>query len=466
MSEITENSLSQSDLDPRPNRGPQPSGSGDELKIPNHVNIEVINFRKNDSDPAEDTLDLIPAVVRLEINQGIMSPFVHGSMLISDFHNTKNFVGISGGEVLEIAFNTPGTPSLRRKFVVTSVSPSKDTNSRSQSLYTIEFASFIHFNNLTTKISKHYEGERSSIIKNIFEDHLKTDYDGKEISIQKTDNGTTKFVVPFMSPLRAIEWLTRYSALGDSYDFVFYEDMMGPKLISIGTLKKREPFMTYYTSQNPDFRSANPLGARDFTAERERILSHTVSGSRTDMINNILSGMYSGTKLNFDMTKKIISKSYYFYGTVFSGQPKIESQSPITSTVQKKLEGEYGSRIVLSNEPSFTHDNIEKSTNIGESYFLRNYSNSIMLQTAAVELHGDTRLLPGHIVELKIRRKDATYNTNPADEDYDPYESGRYLVLNVVHHIEPRKGSCKTALLLGRDSLPVTVPDSIQVQGG
>lgn len=464
MPEITENSPSQSAPDPGSNRESQPSDSGDKIQFPSHVNIEEISFRKND--PDKDKLDLIPSVVRLEINQGIMSPFVHGSMLISDFHNMKNLFGISGGEVLEIAFNTPGTSSLRRKFVVTSVSPSKDTNSRSQSLYTIEFASLIHFNNLTTKISRCYGGERSSIIKNIFDDHLKNDYDGEEIFIQKTDNGTTKFVVPFMSPLRAIEWLTRYSALNDSYDFVFYEDMIGPKLISIGTLKKNPPVKTYYTSQNTDFRDANPLGARAIIAERGRILSHTVSGSRTDMINNILSGMYSGTKLNFDMTKKIISKSNYFYGTVFNDQPKIESYSPITSTVQKKLAGEYGSRIVLSNEPSFTHDGIEKSMDIGKSYFLRNYSNSIMLQNAAVELHGDTRLLPGQIVDLKIRRKDATYNTNQAEEDFDPYESGRYLVLNVVHHIDPRIRSCKTALLLGRDSLPVPVPDSIQLQGG
>jgi hypothetical protein len=82
----------------------------------------------------------------------------------------------------------------------------------------------------------------------------------------------------------------------------------------------------------------------------------------------------------------------------------------------------------------------------------------MFFQTASLEIHGKTSVLPGDIVFLDLRKRDVGLKMD--NDPQDPLNSGRYMVMSVVHYINRANSTCRTALLVGRDSLPRPIPSS------
>lgn len=400
-------------------------------------------------------LDIAPSVLRIEINQGLMHPFMFGKILLSDFHNMRNILPIIGDEILEISLKIPGSDPIIKKFYTRDVSFSIDSPVKNQLLYEISFCSGLFGKNLTTKISKTYKNSKKDIIaKKIYEDYLKTD----SIPIVTTPTEeTTTIIFPYLSPIDCIDLLAETSSYQDNYDYVFYEDLNRVNFISLSTKKESDYKFYFTTSDNLEYR-AESGGAKSLAAMRQSILNITISGKMNSISDNIINGTYSGINLNFDMLNKKINKIRYSYLDRYQKEKHVELAPPIPLDLNQDLSSKNLSTIVVTNEPSSTFRRSEKPLQVGRSHFPRKNIDNMFFQTASLEIHGKTSVLPGDIVFLDLRKRDVGLKMD--NDPQDPLNSGRYMVMSVVHYINRANSTCRTALLVGRDSLPRPIPSS------
>ena len=94
------------------------------------------------------------------------------------------------------------------------------------------------------------------MVEKIYNDYLKDDLPIKTTPTDEICN----FVVPYVSPLEAIETLTKISSRDGYYDYVFYEDLKKYNFVSISTMKENSEKFYFSTSDNPDYRGETPIG--------------------------------------------------------------------------------------------------------------------------------------------------------------------------------------------------------------
>lgn len=418
---------------------------------PAQVNIDYIKISNS---RGLGGLDIGASVMEVEINQGLTTPFIHGKLTISDMHNMKNVFPIIGDEILEISFTVPGSEPIVKTFYTREVSMENETPAKNQLIYFLYFSSKILHNNIREKICIPFKKtKKSAMVKKIYDDYLKKDLD-LPIRITETED-ICNFIVPYVSPLEAIDMLSKISSYEGHYDFAFYEDLEKYNFVSLSTMKENPEKFYFTTSDNPDFRGETPIGYPSLELMREKILHYTISGKRNNMSTNAVMGIYGGTNLNFDMTNKKINKVIHSYAKKYPDEKHIEQAPPIPLTLNEDLSSRNMAHITVSNEPSFTYGNSEKPLGLAKASYGRKMVNNILFQTVTMEINGRTSIYPGDIVYLDIRKHDVGVTINP--ETIDPVNSGRYMAINVVHYIR-KDGTFNTSMLVGRDSLPNPVP--------
>ena len=185
---------------------------------PDQVNIDYIKISNT---RGLENIDIGGSVIEIEINQGLTTPFIHGKLTLSDMHNMKNVFPIIGDEILEISFTVPGSEPVLKTFYTREISIERETGSRNQLIYFLYFSSKILHNNVRGKICIPFKKtKKSMMVEKIYNDYLKDDLPIKTTPTDEICN----FVVPYVSPLEAIETLTKISSRDGYYDYVFYED--------------------------------------------------------------------------------------------------------------------------------------------------------------------------------------------------------------------------------------------------
>ena len=416
---------------------------------PDQVNIDYIKISNT---RGLKNIDIGASVIEIEINQGLTTPFIHGKLTLSDMHNMKNVFPIIGDEILEISFTVPGSEPVLKTFYTREISIERETGSRNQLIYFLYFSSKILHNNVRGKICIPFKKtKKSMMVEKIYNDYLKDDLPIKTTPTDEICN----FVVPYVSPLEAIETLTKISSRDGYYDYVFYEDLKKYNFVSISTMKENSEKFYFSTSDNPDYRGETPIGNLSLEMMREKILHYSIAGSKNDITTSAILGIYGGTNLNFDMTNKKINKVIHSYVDYYPEEKHVEKAPPIPLSLNTVLSSRNMAHITVSNEPSFTYGNSEKPLGIQKAIHRRNMVNNILFQTVSLEINGRSSIYPGDIVYLDIRKHDVGVALNP--EIVDPVNSGRYMVINVVHYIR-KDGTFNTSMLVGRDSLPNPLP--------
>lgn len=403
-------------------------------------------------------VDIFPQLVELSIFEDIYSPTLSGKITMADSVDLFAEMPISGFEFLTVTLSKPGNWSffvLEKTFRIYKMEMEEiNQATASAQAYTLYFCSEENLVSASKKISKSYKGKKiSDMVKDIVENYLETSGDKFFPENIEQTYGVFDIVVPYMSPLNAITWLSNRAVSSGSQtssaNYLFYEDSFGYNFRSIEKLFQKETKAKYR------FKPKNVSTAPDFQNTVEEDVYTVI---RYDFINifdvlkNINNGMFSSQLFAFDILRQKVTKQEFNYNTLFGSTKHIEGQG--TTNRPAPFHNEYKDRTgksitenyfsVLKMYPTTREHDTDSSItqyqpgikpNLVENWLLSRISQLSQLNYFKLKLvvPGNTYLSVGNIIEFDVPL--ATLRS-PGEPTSNPYHSGRFLITAIRHKID------------------------------
>jgi hypothetical protein len=406
----------------------------------------------------------------IEIFEDMYTNCLSGQITILDSLNLIYHFSLCGREKLEISFKTPffdnlyGNTTVTRTFRVYKISEREPQENDKALRYTLYFVSEEFVKSQQTKISKAYEGRVDEIIKKIYTEYLKMDYTGnskKNFDVAKT-MFRHKFIIPYWSPLSAINWLTTRAIDADNKEncnFIFYEDLEGFKMKSFAELAKQQPIgeYEYFPQTRPD-RNSSPA-SRDLLKEYRTVREFLMMEYHNTM-KNIENGFYASRLLFHDIVRKQWGQVDYAYNEEFFNADHIEKH-PLVAANNDNL-----SPHALSNfkyypkhKWMYGNENQYADNDKYQEWVLKRNAQMQQIEGAKLQftLPGNSKIRVGQVIKLTVPSFEEKQNS--FIDWLDKYMSGKYIISAIRHHLQIRDGY-RMRLELTRDSLPTPIPDS------
>lgn len=432
------------------------------------------------------------------IYEDMFSSCMSGSItLINSFNIVKNFP-IIGAETLTIVYRTPmiGSKPVKLVFRTYKISVLSETSQESAQLVRVEFISHEAIKSMQTKISKSYKNMPvSKMVENIYDEYLAKDQseqngilnsnvegggiaamigDSSQMRVGniasaigsgfgldtseesggkkkiKTLIGTYDFrsyVIPFMNPLQAINWLSfraRARINTSMCDYVFFENQDGHHFVPISWLKMQPPLFTY-TNYPEGFRSND--GDRMMESELRNVLSMTVQ-TMSDKVKQQHLGLFASAIMTHDMTTKTWNTSQFRYDRSFGNDGYSLEKNPLVPLEKLDYTNAVESHIRFYPSNSYTMTGMVRINDPDEIILLRqSLLNQINAVNLILECFGDTNVAVGQVVDFKTISKEST---TMQDKYEDDYLQGKYLITTIKHLVTDREHTM--TMTLSRDS--------------
>ena len=196
----------------------------------------------------------------------------------------------------------------------------------------------------------------------------------------------------------------------------------------------------------------------DYNQKKYRIIAMS-SDLGFSKIRNVIAGVYSSRTLSVDVsTKTFATHTFNKDGkTVIN---KNQLYSPNFQINGKEL-GKFNASYKLINKNQLSHENAESyNSNIVEIYgHMQSVAENIDEMTHIVTLSGDPALSAGSIIDILLPRSIDPGLENrqkiDAEDLFDQYMSGKYLIINTVHRFVDNEYTCSSKI--ARDSVEVPI---------
>jgi hypothetical protein len=380
----------------------------------------------------------------LSYNEDIFNNTASGYLMIKDSQGFFNSLNLNGNEFIQISFgkgdNT--TNIIDKTFRVFNVMrriPEIDGNTESYSIY---FCSEELFLSEQYKISKSYKNsDITTNIKDILNTYLKVP--AKKISQIDKTYGVYDFIIPYLKPFDAINWLSTYARPGENNfgdwsmigaDMLFYEDKFGYNFRSLQSLYSQRPLRQYF--YNP-----KNLNVTDLAYNLSNALSYEIMDS-FDTLGAINQGAFSNRLLSVDVLLRRYKKTDFNYNDYVQKATSLNPW-PIINNYKNR----FGHRLFETPEASlklsFSNPNQNESPliashpgSVAHDVFAETYipNRTAQLPLAnytrvKISVPGDPALTAGVVIDFNLTSK----NPDPAQKGPDEYYSGNYLVTAVRH---------------------------------
>lgn len=206
------------------------------------------------------SLEINPVLItELNIFENIEYPYLTANVLIKDDTGIRSAFGIYGNEQVDIVLEGPvgsDIPPITKTFMITKVEESsRVTDRESMDLYTmIEKHAYLNY---IQKVSKKFEGKGESIIEKILSNYFNMNYETK--SLQPSLQPAFRYIVPYLTPLDAIEMVRDRITSPQGTPFFFYSTLRSDKLIlnDFETMFSSKPWNTFTKNIEYIYSSAN-----------------------------------------------------------------------------------------------------------------------------------------------------------------------------------------------------------------
>ena len=413
-------------------------------------------------------------VQEITIYQDLDSPYMSGSIFVTDASGLYEQLPIYGQERVLFTLRTPGA-SNQIDFstyhgAIYNVSVRNPSGNRIQS-YNLNFTSMEAFRNSRTKVSKSFKGSIAQMVSEIVKDSTML-ASPKRINVDPTQNNR-KFIAPNLRPFQLIQYL-KEEAVNEKGEphYLFYENPDGFHFRSLDSLLGELRELSVEAVQ--EYKLQPPIGAEEMGDTMQTIQNMQLLNC-SNTLTNCKAGMFNSTLLQHDILNKSVSKYGYDYETGFNSQNATNQDNSgfgmLLSDI--KIDGERkswefpDSRILVhpsgstdlhhegpSSDPEYvyTHNNAEKwmqesiSRELEREYF-----------TVKLSLFGDTDVKVGDIIHLTIPSNRPLAPEEGADA-LDSILSGRYLITSMVHKIDVQEGVHVMVVTAMKDSVIREVP--------
>lgn len=375
-----------------------------------------------------DILSLNNIFTEFSVYENIFSHSLSGHIQILDSEGLSNKYHLFGDEKIELYFNTRNKDKMSSKtFIVYKIDDAAPLN-ESSCLYTLYFTTEEAILNQTLKVSKHMEGNISSMVGGLLD--LVETQKNREITPTAYIHD---LIIPNMSPFKTITWLSKQAINQDTGNasFVFHETLKGYNFVSIEDLVNQSPGITYTRSNILALEIDDP----EYHDKLFKTVENHTANNRIDIIENINNGIYSSRYLNHN----IYNKTYEY--------KDFDRDSIITLEPHKNTNREYSYDdsvgVIMSNSGRSSIATIKENPQSRNSLIA-----GISQNIARISITGNSGLSSGMTVGYNYPSFSPMINGKPP---FDELLSGKRLIIG-IRHIVGREGYSQT-LELGKDSI-------------
>ena len=413
---------------------------------------------------------LEPKTLTINLYESIFNNTITGDILILDTDNLVMNLPIIGQEYLSFKIKTPTlekeeidyTKHLMSVYKVGSRIP----NQKSEAVI-LHFCSPEMLSSKRTRVSKSYTDTVDNIVLDLLESP-KFANTSKNIFIEGT-KGIHKIVSPNKTPYGLISDLSvnSISSVNNSPNYVFFENTKGIHFRTLESLYSQPSVGDFMLSDSADV-DFSEGGVMNVNEGLKGIKSYQISGNN-DTIKNIESGMLASKTIEYDIFQKRYDVQYHNYFDDFNEQKRVSGNNPLYNEVSvdsnQKTMGEYidakiflhpTSKNVAGNDAQ--HDGSYKPNNLTKT--IQSRIAKEMELTSGIKvimaINGTTTLHIGAIIDIQV----PIVGKNHSDDEYDLYNSGKFLITKLRHIFTKSGDQSKHEIIMTaiKDSINIELP--------
>lgn len=420
------------------------------------INVESVElFSSQHTDPFR--LDDI--WMDISIFENIESSFIEGQITIMETQDLLTSIPILGNEKIVIKFITPSAFETRTVVGQLVNISQRHQISQGQQIYILDFISPEFIKNQKIQFSKSYNGTLiSDMVEDIYSQFFQG-VSGKPLYTVPTLHQTSR-VVPTMSPIRAIDWLSQW-AVSPEYrtgaSYIFFEYSTG-----------------YFFGPLESLMDGNDAGAITY----KRNIVHAQKGASRDVYENfhtledfkvispdytkaITQGAFSSRTVTRDIVLRTPTELTFDYFQTYPELTHLESSEENTMLHNDiGLGRNYDSFVQYESDHYNTFTNQSSFRTSAISGTRRSQLAQMFALKVSITVPGDSNRTVGEVVTLEIP------SASPAlVEDsgaLDKYLSGRYLITALRHSISrvgDDKPTHKLNMEVCKDSYKTPLPE-------
>ena len=425
---------------------------------------EVVIILPN-QDENDTLLDIRANVLEINFFENIAKPYVDARIAIIDDFGLKNTLNIQGTERIRITIggeDESNAPIVQKTFFIGKISDTKRLNERSEvvSMDLIEEHVFV---NAIKQISRSFSTTIEDIITDLCENEL-----GKSVvpyRFNKTAQGVRKVIVPYLSPLEAIQWIKTRATSKTGAPVYLYGDLYSNNLY----LSDLDSLLSEQEALNLDlpYRYTSAGGSADDKEESLRPYYEIISYREIDAEDTLLlyeEGVIGSSYTNLDAGTGVSVESHLsvrdildeFYTNELISVNTAQTIFDPSLVIDGRLSDEYNSlhinQITSSNtynQYQSIHDEavvLTENGDITESRLkVKNKIIRMMLKRNQIDIGVSGRFFfEGKVpVGAKIRvlflNPDVSDNKKEPSQQLDKRKSGDYLILATNHKLVQEK---------------------------
>jgi len=428
------------------------------------LNVTDVTIQKLDIFAASGLYDLRPHFLELNIYENIFKPALTATLVLGDSFNIPYKLPIVGEETIDMNIYLPGLEGqddeellhiIPPRFHVNSLSDRYFTKPKAQ-VFALDLISEQYFSSLHAKVSKSYNGKRISfMVDDIFFKYMNDS--GRGMTFIESDKDEN-IVIPNLSPVDAIEWLSKRAVRGNAANYLFYETMNQSYFVTLDFLASQEPVKTFVHRLRVD--DATGVG---HLAQSVFKIDKFYFKKQFDMKENIEQGVYSSKLITHDIVKKKITQHEYtgfneWFGFSHCGDFPPISNSDVDLPSAKINRVSHAPASKDNAFPTTNETNIARQIDSNVVFYPKHnqmyskntkdlYDNNVenwKLQrnahlgiydgiTLVLDVSGNSALRVGQTVNVILPSPESTDADGTSDNVNDKFLSGKYMVTAIRH---------------------------------
>ena len=411
-----------------------------------------------------------------EINlfENMFSNTITGTILVLDIDNIIMNLPVVGQEYLSFKIQTPTledhaidyTKHLMSIYKIDNRLPDKNAEA-----FLLHFCSPELLKSKRIRLSKSYTESTDKIVTDILQNE-KSINTGKNLFIEET-KGIKKIISPNKNPYGLISDLTTdaISSVNNSPNYVFFENSKGIHFRTLESLYS-EPSIGEFMSSDSGAVDIQEGGVMDVHKKLKQVLNYSLSSNNNTM-KSIESGMLASKTIEYDMFQKKYDVSSYNYFTDFHKNQRVSdnrnkdnpvyNETPIEES--GKTMGEYlNSKIFLqptsknSSGNDAQHDGSYEPNNVAKTISSRSskYTELEYGVKVMMSINGTTTIHVGGVIDFIL----PIVGKNNSDEEFDMYNSGRFLITKLKHVFVSSGQKHSIVMTAVKDSISTELPQN------
>ena len=244
------------------------------------------------SERLNNPVELARVTTDIDIYEHLDKPYLTGTIAFVDNARIFENADLLGGEKISITVKSSRKESkpITNNFYIKKIVADQKVNDNEQYLI-LHLVEDIAFVSNLFNINKSYNGKLSDIIKKVSSEYL-----NKEFEVTGEDKQDVKLIVPNLTPIETIKWLTQRATTVKGYPFYTFSTLAfdGIYMVDLGSMLEQTPL-----NPNIPYRyDTTTANSPNLDAQRRAIKGYKFGSDAEDLSKLIGKGLV-GAKYNF-----------------------------------------------------------------------------------------------------------------------------------------------------------------------